>query len=79
MRGGEPMMTYGEIAQKMNENSSGVDKTFRGEFEFQFDQTWDKYLAGKGLTEQSTVDVNELKKDPILTKFGPFNRAFPPQ
>ena len=62
MRGGENLITYGELADKMG--------PFGSEFEFQFNKNFTNWLDSKNLTMDSKVDMSD--KD--LNTFGPFNK-----
>jgi len=69
MRGGENIMTYGAIADKMG--------SFGDEFEISFKKSWLNYLSSINKTESDTVDVDVLKQETIWNTFAPFKRAFP--
>lgn len=69
MRGGENVMTYGELANKMGD--------FGGEFEFVFGESWPKYLSSIGRTENDTVDVDVLKQNDKWKNLSQFKIAFP--
>ena len=69
MRGGENLITYGELADRMG--------AFGGEFEIVFNKSWLEYLSLINKTENDTVDVDDLKKDDKWTQLSQFKIAFP--